>query len=98
MSLLPLQLPAHVKTVLISGAGGYVGQELTKLILSTNPEVELITTDISAPHNHGSERVKPVAADLSDVKQVEGLLEGKRVQAVFALQCVFAARLDGAMS
>lgn len=86
MPLLPLQLPSHVKTVLISGAGGYVGQELTKLILSTNPQVELITTDIRAPEDHGEKRVKAVAADLSDVKQVEALLEGKRVQAVFALQ------------
>ncbi len=82
-------LPPHVKTILITGAGGYVGQKLTQLILSAFPDVALITTDIRAPPTFGVSdegRLKPVAADLGNPDDLHGLFAGARIQGVFALQ------------
>lgn len=89
MSPSALALPPHVKVILITGAGGFVGRELTQLILDSFSDVSLITTDIQAPPTFGItdvNRLRPIAADLSDAKQIEELLAGQRVQAVFALQ------------
>jgi FlaA1/EpsC-like NDP-sugar epimerase len=88
-STLPFSLPPHVKTVLITGAGGYVGQQLVQLILRTMPNISLITTDIRAPPTFGvtdEARLRAVAADLGNPEQLASLFEGRRIQGVFALQ------------
>lgn len=84
-----IALPSHVKTILLTGAGGFVGRELVRLLLDKFPDVSLIATDVGVPPNHGitdSARLTCVAANLCDKKEVEGLFAGKQVQAVFALQ------------
>ena len=81
--------PAHIKTVLITGAGGFIGRQLVQLFLSTCPQLSLITTDVSAPPKYGvedEERLISVAADLGDKAQVEKLFRYRPVQGVFALQ------------
>lgn len=83
MSSIPL--PSHIRTILITGAGGYVGQKLTELILSEYPNISLITTDIRSPPAYG-EKVTPIAADLGKPEDVKKLFAGERVQGVFALQ------------
>ena len=84
-----IALPSHVKTILLTGAGGFVGRELVRLLLDKFPDVSLIATDVGVPPNHGVTalaRLTCVAANLCDKKEVEGLFAGKQVQAVFALQ------------
>ncbi|WVF71767.1 hypothetical protein IAT40_006575 [Kwoniella sp. CBS 6097] len=88
-----IKLPEHVKTVLVTGAGGFVGQQLVKLLLSLYPSVRLITTDIVQPPNHGiddEKRLKSVKADLGDKAQLEALFEGEKVGGVFALHGIMS--------
>lgn len=66
---------------------GFVGAQLTQLLLDLFPKLNIITTDIIEP-SQTDKRVKAVKADLGDVKQVEGLFEGQKIGGIFALQCV----------
>jgi nucleoside-diphosphate-sugar epimerase len=84
-----IALPSHVKTILLTGAGGFVGRELVQLLLNRFPDISLIATDVGTPPGHGvtdENRLLCVAANLCDKTEVEKLFEGKRIQAVFALQ------------
>jgi nucleoside-diphosphate-sugar epimerase len=71
-----LTFPSHIKTVLITGASGFVGRKL-------------ITTDIHRPPTYGiedEEKLIAVAVDLADKEQVGSLFGYGAVQGVFALQ------------
>lgn len=84
-----IALPSHVKTILLTGAGGFVGRELVRLLLDRFPDVSLIATDVGTPPDHDiadKNRLLCVAANLCDKSEVEKLFDGKRIQAVFALQ------------
>lgn len=84
-----IALPSHVKTILLTGAGGFVGRELVRLLLDRFPDVSLIATDVGTPPDYeifDKNRLLCVAANLCDKNEVEQLFDGKRIQAVFALQ------------
>ncbi|EIW68076.1 NAD-dependent epimerase/dehydratase [Tremella mesenterica] len=88
-----LVLPSHVKTVLITGAGGFVGQQLTQLLLQLYPSIRLITVDINVPPTYGitdSNKLKSVKADLGDLDQVKSLFEGETIGGVFALHGIMS--------
>lgn len=86
-----VKLPSHVETVLITGAGGFVGAQLTQLLLDLFPKVKIITTDIVEPPRLTSdERLKVVKADLGDIKQVQGLFEGQKIGGIFALHGIMS--------
>ncbi|KIR55878.1 NAD-dependent epimerase/dehydratase [Cryptococcus gattii Ru294] len=88
-----LKLPAHVKTILVTGAGGFVGQQLVKLLLELHPTVKLITTDIVQPPNHGvtdTNRLRSVKADLGRQEEIDGLLKGETIGGVFALHGIMS--------
>jgi hypothetical protein len=66
---------------------GFVGAQLTQLLLDLFPDLRIITTDIVEPPKLTSEeRLKVVKCDLGDVKQVEGLFQGEKIGGIFALQ------------
>lgn len=68
---------------------GFVGQQLTELLLKHQPNVKYITTDIVQPPNLGvtdTSKLHPIKADLGDMKQVKDLFEGEDIGGVFALQ------------
>jgi hypothetical protein len=68
---------------------GFVGAQLTQLLLDLFPKLRIITTDIVEPPKLTSDkRLKVVKCDLGDVKQVEALFEGEKIGGVFALQYV----------
>ena len=68
---------------------GFVGAQLTQLLLDLFPKLRIITTDIIEPPKlTRDERLKVVKCDLGDIKQVEGLFEGEKIGGVFALQYV----------
>ncbi|RSH80722.1 hypothetical protein EHS25_007058 [Saitozyma podzolica] len=73
-----LKLPSHVKTILITGAGGFVGQKLTELLLERFPSLRIITTDIIEPPTFTSDksRLRVVKADLGDASQLNGIMSG----------------------
>lgn len=66
---------------------GFVGAQLTQLLLDLFPKLKIITTDIVEPPRLTSdERLKVVKADLGDVNQVKALFEGEKIGGIFALQ------------
>lgn len=67
---------------------GFVGREVTKLMLDLYPKLRLITTDIVEPPRfiEDEKRLRVVKADLGDVKQIEGLFKGEKVGGLIALQ------------
>jgi nucleoside-diphosphate-sugar epimerase len=60
-------------SILITGAGGFIGASLTTALLSSSPDLTLTITDISAPPT-SSPRVTSVASDLTDASAVQSLL------------------------
>lgn len=74
----------HQSKALITG---FVGAQLTQLLLDLFPKLRIITTDIVEPPKLTSDgRLRVVKCDLGDIKQVEGLFEGEKIGGVFALQ------------
>ncbi|KAI5477716.1 hypothetical protein MNV49_005999 [Pseudohyphozyma bogoriensis] len=82
-------LPSWVKTILITGAGGFVGQKVAEVILARYPNVQLVLTDVRAPASLGP-KTTSVAADLCDKEQVERLFKNYQVDAVIAFQGIMS--------
>jgi nucleoside-diphosphate-sugar epimerase len=62
-------------TILITGAGGFVGQILAKKLIQTSPEEHLILADVHSPPNPtSSENVKCIAADLTSPSACQDLI------------------------
>lgn len=86
-------------SILITGAGGFVGQELASALLKTIPDARLTLTDvISAPsvpasaHEHAS-RVKSVRTDLTSPSGVDELInpETNRYDVVYVLHGIMSS-------
>ena len=73
-------LPSHIKTLLITGAGGYVGREVASLLCSRYSALKLVLTDVRAPTPSGQS--ESVAADLSEEAEVVSLFSGRQIDAV----------------
>lgn len=76
------------KTILITGAAGFIGQRLTAAILAKHPEYRLVITDIVAPAIpsgiQNAEKVVPIQADLSDPASLASLIAAAQpLEAVF---------------
>ncbi|KAF2731338.1 NAD-dependent epimerase/dehydratase-like protein [Polyplosphaeria fusca] len=79
------------KTVVITGAGGFVGQTLAKKLIETSPDTQLILADVhQAPNPTKSSNVKSVAADLTDLAACESLIES-RPDAVYILHGIMSS-------
>ncbi|KAF2014300.1 NAD-dependent epimerase/dehydratase-like protein [Aaosphaeria arxii CBS 175.79] len=62
-------------TIVITGAGGFVGQTLAKELIQRNANEHLVLADVQAPPNPtGSSNVKSIAADLTDPSACESLI------------------------
>ncbi|KAL7418008.1 hypothetical protein BDY24DRAFT_346315 [Mrakia frigida] len=91
-------LPSHVKTVLVTGAGGFVGQRLLSSLLSLYPSITVVATDMRPPpipsrlsvSVKAEERVVSLAADLGDPISIATLFEGRKVDLVFALHGIMS--------
>jgi nucleoside-diphosphate-sugar epimerase len=85
-------------SILITGAGGYVGQELAaELLRSSPPDTTVTLTDVQAPPapvsvpEHAS-RVKSVAADLTSQKVVDELIsKSAPYETVFLLHGIMSS-------
>ena len=65
-------------TIVITGAGGFVGQTLAKKLIETSAEEHLILADIQQPPNPtSSSNVKYIAADLTDPASCQSLIDNQ---------------------
>ncbi|TLD32399.1 NAD(P)-binding protein [Venturia nashicola] len=62
-----------MSSILITGAGGFIGASLTTALLASNSDLTLTVTDISAPPTP-SPRVTSIASNLTDASSVQSLL------------------------
>jgi len=83
-------LPKHLKTVLITGAGGFVGDRLTTYLLTHYADIKLILCDIRAPPSRPGGRVTCIGADLTNPTEATKLFEHGRVDGVFALHGIMS--------
>ena len=61
--------------ILVTGAGGFVGQILAKKLIETDSSTTLILADVKEPPNPTtSKNVQTVAADLTDISASEALI------------------------
>lgn len=63
-------------SILITGAGGFVGQELATGLLSSSPDISVTLSDVAAPRIPAGQeaRVKSVKADLTSHEVVDSLI------------------------
>jgi nucleoside-diphosphate-sugar epimerase len=77
--------------VLITGAGGFVGQILAKKLISTSTATSLILADVTAPPNPtSSQDVQCIAADLTDASAAEKLIS-REPDAVYILHGIMSS-------
>ncbi|KAL1955066.1 hypothetical protein VTO42DRAFT_9055 [Malbranchea cinnamomea] len=85
-------------SILVTGAGGFVGQELVAALLQTTPaSTQLVITDVSAPpipasaQEHAA-RVRSVQADLTSHAAVDELIpENTRYDVVYLLHGIMSS-------
>ncbi|KAF4338770.1 transcriptional activator of proteases prtT [Fusarium beomiforme] len=76
---------ADKQHILITGAGGFIGQEILAPLLNSSPSIHLTITDISEPPvpTEHSQRIISLAADLTNPSVVEQLVTSQPFQAVY---------------
>lgn len=84
------------KTVLITGAAGFIGQRLTAALLDKHPEYRLVITDVVSPSvpsgAQNSDNVLPIQADMSDPASLEGLIAASQpLSAVFVFHGIMSS-------
>ncbi|KAF2817405.1 NAD-dependent epimerase/dehydratase-like protein [Mytilinidion resinicola] len=81
-----------MKTILITGAGGFVGQTLASKLLSVYEDARLVLADVTKPPSPqpSSSRIQCVASDLTDSAACNSLLEVSP-DAVFILHGIMSS-------
>lgn len=90
--------PRVFQTILVTGAGGFVGQRLLSSLLSLYPSITIVATDMRPPpipsglsaSAKAEERIVSLAADLGDPVSIATLFEGRKVDVVFALHGIMS--------
>ncbi|KAI8660295.1 Epimerase domain-containing protein [Fusarium keratoplasticum] len=78
------------KHILITGAGGFIGQELVAPLLASSPDIHVTITDLvepPVPQAAASEvgRITSLAADLTSPDVVDKLIRPRRFEVVYLL-------------
>ncbi|ROW03543.1 hypothetical protein VSDG_01484 [Cytospora chrysosperma] len=89
-------MASEKKTILITGAAGFIGQRLTAALLSKYPEYRLVISDIVSPPIPSSvqnaENVVPIQADMSDPASLESLIAtAQPLAAVFVFHGIMSS-------
>ncbi|KAJ7206641.1 NAD-dependent epimerase/dehydratase, partial [Mycena pura] len=79
------------KHILVTGASGFVGQELAHALLSSSPDYHLTLTDIAPPKIIPSARISSTQTDLTDPSAVAALLSTQKWHAVYALHGIMSS-------
>lgn len=89
-------MSSQQKTILITGAAGFIGQRLATALLSKNPEYRLVLGDVVAPSvpagAPNAENAKTIQADLSDTKSLSDLIAASQpLAAVFVFHGIMSS-------
>ncbi|KAF9730860.1 hypothetical protein PMIN06_005071 [Paraphaeosphaeria minitans] len=77
--------------VIITGAGGFVGQTLAKKLIESSPDAELILADVQAPPNPTkSDKVECIGADLTQADTRKALID-RSPDAVYILHGIMSS-------
>ncbi|KAF1976624.1 NAD-dependent epimerase/dehydratase-like protein [Bimuria novae-zelandiae CBS 107.79] len=77
--------------VIITGAGGFVGQALAKKFIEVSPDAELVLADVQAPPNPTtSTKVECIGADLTKAEVREALID-RSPDAVYILHGIMSS-------
>ncbi|KAK7063381.1 putative nucleoside-diphosphate-sugar epimerase protein [Favolaschia claudopus] len=78
--------------ILITGAAGFVAQQLTSALLAAAPDYHLTLTDIVSPSSPDPSRTTSIQADLTDPAEVASLLSSQAPwHAIYALHGVMSS-------
>ncbi|PSN71782.1 NAD dependent epimerase/dehydratase [Corynespora cassiicola Philippines] len=78
------------KNILITGAGGFIGQELAAALLSAEPQAHIVLADVFEPPNPDQSRGTSIKADLTSSAAVDSLLGSKQWQACYLLHGIMS--------
>ncbi|KUI55708.1 hypothetical protein VP1G_03066 [Cytospora mali] len=89
-------MASEKKTILITGAAGFIGQRLTAALLSKHPDYRLVITDVVSPSVPSSvqnaDNVVPIQADMSDPASLEKLIAASQpLSAVFVFHGIMSS-------
>ncbi|KAJ6562540.1 hypothetical protein B0H19DRAFT_1144906 [Mycena capillaripes] len=82
------------KHILVTGASGFVGQELACALLSASPDYHLTLTDIAPPKilpSADSSRITSTQTDLTDPSASAALLSTQKWHAIYALHGIMSS-------
>lgn len=89
-------MASEKKTILITGAAGFIGQRLTAALLDKRPEYRLVITDVVTPSVPAGVQnpagASPVQADLSDEASLASLIAASQpLAAVFVFHGIMSS-------
>ncbi|KAJ4424913.1 hypothetical protein N0V82_000417 [Gnomoniopsis sp. IMI 355080] len=89
-------MPSQKKTILITGAAGFIGQRLTAALLSKHPEYRLVISDVVTPSVPAgipnADSADPIQADLSDPASLSSLVAASQpLAAVFVFHGIMSS-------
>lgn len=76
--------------ILITGAGGFIGQELANALLTSKPSIHLTLADVFEPPSPNASRTTAVKADLTTSAAVDSLLGSQRWSACYLLHGIMS--------
>ncbi|KAF2450611.1 NAD(P)-binding protein [Karstenula rhodostoma CBS 690.94] len=76
--------------ILITGAGGFIGQELSNTLFLSNPSMHLTLADVFEPPNPNASRATAVKADLTTQSAVDSLLSSQQWSACYLLHGIMS--------
>lgn len=82
--------PISSEHILITGAGGFLGQELSNALLSSNSDIHLTLADVFELPNPDASRTVAVKADLTTPAAVDSLLSSQKWSACYLLHGVMS--------
>ncbi|KAF9729047.1 hypothetical protein PMIN06_003330 [Paraphaeosphaeria minitans] len=76
--------------ILITGAGGFIGQEISNALLSSNQSLRLTLADVFEPPSPNASRTTAIKADLTTQAAVESLLSSQKWSACYLLHGIMS--------
>lgn len=89
-------MSSQKKTILITGAAGFIGQRLAAALLNKHPEYRLVLSDVVAPTSpagvDNADSATPIQADLSDASSLSSLIAASQpLAAVFVFHGIMSS-------
>ncbi|KAF1960153.1 NAD dependent epimerase/dehydratase [Byssothecium circinans] len=78
------------KHILITGAGGFIGQELASALLKAEPDTHLVLADVFSPPSPDQTRTSSVKSDLTQYTAVSSLLGSQKWSACYLLHGIMS--------